>query len=270
MITWVVEDDPRFHDSRNASRLGFAAQERGHRVCPIPLDGLRDWEKLLEGVKYPAIPFVSLPTLLELKPLGNPNLCIWYDREEFSCSSYLMQYRDLALNSTHLSLEKQDLRDESFVNKLYLDWAAEDVVFFRPNDNEKSFPGDTIHRKQISAWLHFDLSHLPDGHEILVAKPRKLEAEYRTVVVNGRAVTGSRYRYKGHLDLERLKIDPSHPVCRFAEHTADTHSMSPLYVCDVAELADGSYKIVEVGDFAVAGLYNCDVRLIVEAVERIF
>lgn len=87
-----------------------------------------------------------------------------------------------------------------------------------------------------------------------------IKEEFRFVIIDGRVVTGSQYkpeiksRYNGYAGLFAGAI---------AQRLKDIIE-TRAYTIDVALLNNGELRIVEVNSFNYAGLYKCDLDLVIE------
>ena len=142
---------------------------------------------------------------------------------------------------------------------------ATDTLFIRPNSGFKTFAGQTI---KWSTWDH-DISSLdqlssvvPDTL-ILVANTQELQGEFRFVIADGKVIAGSEYRWDGKLDIRR---DWPQECWDLADQVAKhPWQVDIAYTCDVA-LTNSGPKIVELNGFSCAGLYACDLNLVVKGV----
>lgn len=144
----------------------------------------------------------------------------------------------------------------------------EKPFFIRPTLDSKFFAGQTLDWEGFLTWkekilnLGWEGSVTPDT-EVMVCPLRKIYQEFRTWIVDGRAVTASRYIMGGRMSTSS-DVDPS--ITLFAEECAKVWSPSSAYVLDVAETEDGLF-ILEVNCLNAAGFYKGDVGKIVEALE---
>lgn len=100
----------------------------------------------------------------------------------------------------------------------------------------------------------------------LVSPAQELLGEFRFIIAAGEVIDGSEYRWDNVLDIRH---DWPADCWEMAEQMAK-HSWQPdlVYTCDVASTNSGP-KIIEVNSFACAGLYACDKRIVVDAVNNV-
>jgi len=139
-------------------------------------------------------------------------------------------------------------------------------IFIRPDSGFKTFTGFHVKIDDLEAELSSTLQiSNPSPHEMcLVAKAKSILGEYRLVVCDGKVITGSQYRWDDKLDV---RIDVHDEAWKFADKyvaKADWQ-LDSCYVVDIFLGEDGP-KIGEFNSFASAGLYNCDINKIVNAV----
>lgn len=139
--------------------------------------------------------------------------------------------------------------------------------FIRPNSGFKTFAGMVVDAHDVHHQLSGSqqlTSVMPDTI-CLVAPVIELKGEFRFLVVGGKVVDGSEYRWDGKLDI---RLDYDMDCFRMADRMAQ-HSWQPdaIYTCDVA-LTDKGPKIIELNSFSCAGLYAMNKRKVVDAVSK--
>lgn len=143
-------------------------------------------------------------------------------------------------------------------------------LFLRPVVDSKFFSGKLIEREEFMSWHHrvMDLkeddgSLVKGSTEVMLAVPKKIMAEYRTWIVDGKVVTASVYKRGGKFFQSD---DVDHGVLWFAASRANEWGPSRAYVLDVALTENGLF-IVETNTLNAAGLYAADVGKLVNAIE---
>ena len=83
------------------------------------------------------------------------------------------------------------------------------------------------------------------------------------MIADGKVIAGSEYRWDGKLDIRR---DWPQECWDLADQVAKhPWQVDIAYTCDVA-LTNSGPKIVELNGFSCAGLYACDLNLVVKGV----
>ena len=186
------------------------------------------------------------------------------EAEALRCSSYYPTLGDRLLNAEHESLPLRDLRPR---------WSElqarhGDALFVRPDSGAKAFTGGVVadlDRFEARERPYLDAMNADDL--AVVAPPRRIEAEWRIVVVTGEVVAGSRYKRDGKRD-----VDPDLPsdVLAFAQATAsEIEPPAKAYMLDVAREEGGRLSVVELNSFSCSDLYACAPLPIVEAVQTL-
>lgn len=146
-----------------------------------------------------------------------------------------------------------------------------DVPFFiRPLEDGKAFAGAVIDPADFDGWR--DQLLAVDGYTALapdtpvaIARVKNLLREYRCLIVDGRLITGSRYkvglRVDHHPDL------PGH-IASFVQRRADEWSPRCAFIVDIAE-TDLGMRIVETNSVSSAGFYAMDMARYVEAINQL-
>ena len=140
-------------------------------------------------------------------------------------------------------------------------------VFIKPDSGMKEFTGKVItYENFIDEINSMNQIEIVDPETLcVVAESKSIEAEFRYVIVDGKVVTGSEYRWDNVLDVRKDTL----PICdKLAKHVAEMKwQPDRVYVCDIA-LSDNEPKIVELNAFSSSGLYACDTNAIAKAVSE--
>jgi hypothetical protein len=144
---------------------------------------------------------------------------------------------------------------------------APEAVFVRPDTPLKPFSGRVLHRDGISRRsLDHGFYYDDEMLAVVIAPVRRIDREWRYVVVSGEVVAGSAYL------AERRAASPDAPggaPWRFAADVArGLDAPEAVYVLDVCE-ADGDLHLLELNPFSGADLYACDRRKVIDAVSRL-
>ncbi len=136
------------------------------------------------------------------------------------------------------------------------------MLFVRPDENDKSFDGQLVHRDALSELVRVVSARAPLDTLCVVASPRPIEEEWRLFMASGRVIACSQYRFR-----RSSAVVPGAPasVIAFAEDLARTWSPHPIFVMDVGRVGD-TYCVVEIGSASCAGLYACDLRALVRGI----
>ena len=144
-----------------------------------------------------------------------------------------------------------------------------DDVFIKPESGMKEFTGQVLSKQRdledLSPWGVID-----DHTLCVVASPKDIKAEFRYIIVEGKVITGSEYRWDNVLDVRR----DTHPICDLlaAKVAAMEWQADKAYVCDVALMEDAGARphaaVIELNAFSSSGLYACNTYDIVKAVSQ--
>ena len=148
------------------------------------------------------------------------------------------------------------------------------LFFIRPCADDKAFTGQVFGWEEFSGWRDKvldlakdysfrDITQLDKNSPVVVAVPRKIQEEYRFVIVDGKVITGSQYG-KG---LYKQVTEDQTELIAFVQECADCWTPARVFVVDVA-LCGGEYSVIEMGNMNSAGLYRCDSQKIVMAIEE--
>lgn len=186
------------------------------------------------------------------------------DIEQFRVTSYAPRLGSLLANADAVTTTVRDLveKRQEVLARLH----QPQRVFVRPDSALKPFAGrvldaSAIDRAALDHGFYYDDDALP----ILVAPARQIHREWRTVVAEGRVVTGCAYT------ADRRGAEETLPeqVRAVAEQVArGDWQPAPIYIVDVAEV-DSLVRVLELNPFSGADLYHCDPGAVVEAVAQI-
>jgi hypothetical protein len=143
------------------------------------------------------------------------------------------------------------------------------ALFIRPNSGSKLFTGLPILSKSD---MHYQanalrqLSGVLDESIIMVSTAKEIKEEFRFIVVGDEVIDGSRYSLNGeHTELHFYTTAALELAIKVAK---TPNKPVEIFTCDVAEMGDGSVKIVELNSFNCAGWYHCDPTIIIDKVSK--
>ena len=147
----------------------------------------------------------------------------------------------------------------------------DDKMFLRSDSGLKKFQGGVYTYKEF--FGETKRVNLFKEDLLVIAEPKKIDAEYRCVIrseyddVTGlwsnKVITSSCYSHSNDGSLEDYaikKIEDDLNTC--------TYHPFPLWILDVAQSGDSLYQL-EANSLNTSGLYNCDVKSIVEEILKI-
>lgn len=207
---------------------------------------------------------------------------VYLDDKKYECTSYYPVLGDELLHSSYMMLPYGDIKrrkDELF--ELY-----GDVIFIRPNSGYKQFTGNILDRDNFNYGL--DLAGFYDVEPDLlcvISNAKNIKKEWRFVIVNGKAISGSLYRdwTKGPdkiangtttQDLVLLGSKSVNEYCddedafEYANKIAKMYNPESAWTLDVTLTKDGEYKVIEIGCFSCAGMYGNDINKIIDEVSK--
>lgn len=154
------------------------------------------------------------------------------------------------------------VRNHEFYFKIF----NSNQIFVKHNDTFKSFGAKVLKIDEISKYLEPFVEQIlmNDSSTVLISNAKPIISEHRFVVLNGKVIGHSTYRYNGILDI-RIDVPPE--SIRFVEKMANIWSPSPCFTMDIAMTAEGP-KILELNSFSCAGLYACDLDNIVIEISK--
>lgn len=171
-----------------------------------------------------------------------------------------------------------------YANWYPLDFAVKDAdrifpvsMFVRPDTPTKEFNGGSYTRDEFIEATK-DLVVQKPSMPVVVAPCQHSwlwannTLQYRLFYVDGKFVTGSRSHVK---DIRDTSPEVPKEVIKFADTVLERTDFypDPVFVMDIVGMDDnfwGSFSVMEIGPWACAGLYECDINKLVEAVHNFY
>ena len=185
---------------------------------------------------------------------------LWGKPEQFDCSNYYRHFSRYLLNQEHRIMSFGELcwTQPQLLKDL---GNNEGQLFVRPDDGFKSFEGALVSNLEFEKWIaRLQLLQVSNPTKVVVARPMKIHAEWRLLMVKGRVVAASQYR------PERL-AGASADVVAFAEKVfSEVDWPIAAYSLDIG-LTEEGFKIVEVGSLLCVAFYEADPGAVIDAVQ---
>ena len=147
-----------------------------------------------------------------------------------------------------------------------------DEFFTRPCLDDKSFSGMVTTKKEFKEWqtkvvelnVQDSFSSIKSTDEIIIAPLTEIYSEYRFYVVNGKIITGSRYKL-GNQVLSSSEVDEG--ISQYAQEMVDIWQPNKAFVIDIADTPNG-LKVIEINSINSSGFYKCDMGKFVYAINN--
>ncbi len=187
---------------------------------------------------------------------------VYYDEVRFSFDAVRAGYNELLLNADSKVMALGEL--------LAAHGAPETEWFIRPVSNMKVFAGGVRKIRDLPELLERGSKSIATAAtRVQIAEPKTLRREWRTVVVDGRVITGSMYRSHGQAMAGDAYGTINDDVIAFATAAAKRYQPAPVFVLDVGEWIQGSERrlsVVECNPFNCSGWYWSDFHAIAREV----
>jgi hypothetical protein len=204
--------------------------------------------------KGPVIPYGGTKFIDKLKNLPN---WVCFFNDNFRYHIYLEKYGTHMFNSDGKYMKMKDFSPSMYKKGEYL--------FIRPDKDIKEFAGNTTKPEDFMGWYKkikntgWDVN---EQTEIIVATASKIHNEWRTYVVDGQVISGSRYRYDHYLSMS---ADVPERVYDYVREMIKIWQPAPVFVMDICDV-NGDLKILELGDLHSCGWYESDKEKVLVAV----
>jgi hypothetical protein len=181
----------------------------------------------------------------------------------YLCSTYYCHYGKWLLNGQYTMMPFVEFwrRKQEFID------ANDGNFFLRPNGGTKSFTG--------FAWasyspnmMRFLESETPPEELVLLSRIHTIHREWRLICTKDKVLTGSRYKTWGRPDYNP-EVPPEAVTLAETILKESDWIPDPIFVMDICDKPPGTYHLLEIGAFSVAGLYKCDMKPIVEVASQL-
>lgn len=235
----------------------------------VPFDkDVADRAKQIYPNEKDVVFYGSLNFATKLRELGWKGL--FANHEKYDCLSYYPAFTDSLLNYQYFMLPFGDLLNKKeFVFNAF----GEDKVFMRPNSVLKEFNDQVVSSFNFEEALKvMAIYDTPANSVVIISPPRTILKEFRFVIVNGEAVTGSLYHdYAVSDKVLNLPCEDQEAI-QYANKMAKLYNPDPVWILDVCKAHYWNsefYKVLEIGCFSFAGLYGCNLEIIVDELGKI-
>lgn len=228
-------------------------------------------------------PFVDAPTFKEsecvvaygsiefLNSIGYYNKSYiptaYMQNEMLSCRTYLPHIpSEYLLNDEYIMLPYGEFKRRK--EKVF-DLFNTNKLFLRPDSGFKTFAGTTIHVDDFDYEINTleKLTSVLDNTIILISKIKRIKKEFRIVVGDKKVIASSQYRSNDKLSMVEGAPDGA---LELAFKIVNLEWQPDLvYTVDVAELEDGTFKVIELNSFSAAGFYACNIEDIIKGISAI-
>lgn len=142
------------------------------------------------------------------------------------------------------------------------------IKFIRPIHDLKTFSGEVIDSNDFGEWqekvLQYDDGLVNSETLCAVAIPKVIHQEFRFFVLDGKVLTGSRYKL-GDRVTSSGNVDQY--ITDYAQARVDEWQPDRGFVIDIA-LTDDGCKVIEINNLNSAGFYECDLSKIIQSIDE--
>jgi len=203
---------------------------------------------------------------------------IFLTLDNYECFKYYGYYGKELVNSHYILMGLNDVKRNKW--KLFKTFLKEGEyetlepnLFIRPSNGYKTFTGQLISGENFEQ--EFDVlcksyGGLDMDQLVLIAPEQNVREENRFIVINengqNRIIDGNKYMIDRVLLTERVVDDEA---WKYAETIVNNYTPDKAFTIDIAKLGNGEYRVLEIGSFCCAGLYNADLNKIVNEINQL-
>lgn len=265
MSRWVVDIQPARRLALDGEPIVDVIRALGHEVIETIYDpGSGRFPQELEAV------FTAGPVILR----GSVGFAAWahaqwsispgaFRSDLLRPSAYLPAYGALALNSDAIiaTYKEFQARRTEFEERLG------GTLFVKPAEGGKLLSGTLLEpgRSLFDAHYasHRRWSDIPEDFRLLLTRTHTISVEWRFVIAGERAVASSLYKQGSVWESRQGALEGAAELAdRLAQHP---WRPADVFIADIAATEQG-FRLLELNTFGTAGLYECDLAAIVQAV----
>lgn len=274
---WLIQD---FQDEDSYKKLAQEVTKQGMEVSIIPCVQ-EEMKKYIDQrcdaivtndashIVQPIIVQASMNTVRYIqkqRPQYIPGP--WTTWKNYDCTNYYPIFGEALLNEDYVLLPRSDVA--RLIDRLFNKIGDGNNLFIRPNSGYKYFTGQLLHK---STWMRdwdWIESFTSRDTLLVLSSPKQIKQEFRFIVANDKIITGSTYN-KIVDSYQQIFKDNSAWVLTQAllNDMPYSYSPDPIFVIDTCIDENNKHSIVELNSFSCAGLYNCDLEIIVTEASKI-
>jgi len=263
-ITWIVDTHMEKNVYLSYPFIAKAAESLGAKVASlsykdgsiIGLNSENYFNKTLNTVVYGSIQFCNKIKRTEHFDYVNG---LFFNDNVKKYHLYASHLAEFLLNDDYIILPYAEVKRRKL--------SSGQSFFIKPNSGLKEFTGKVINSDNFD----FEINSMNQIERVfpeelcVISSVKKIDAEFRYVIVDGEVITGSEYRWDNSMDV---RIDTL-PICDELAEKIARHpwQADDIYVADIA-YTNGEAKLIELNAFSSSGMYACDTNKIVEAVSN--
>lgn len=260
---WVIEDfepDNKFGElAEEVKRQGMECEVI--RYTPFQ-SGSYDIFEDTDCVLFQGSINLAQQLLREKKWIPNA----WLTAKNYECTTYFAHFGKYLLNDHYIILPRAEATRQ--MDRIFHEYLGKyEAVFCRPNSGLKPFTAGVFHTLNIkSFWDWVEEFTEPDAL-IVFSTPKEILCEWRFICANKEIITGCQYEKDKGLSFSHGYPEEAKAFAQ--EIASNKFQPDPMYTIDVCLNADKEYKLLEINSFSCAGLYACDMGVIVERASEI-
>jgi hypothetical protein len=192
---------------------------------------------------------------------------VYCNFKKLCCHTYYPYWGKYLLNNDYMMLPMLEiLRKRDFVFNTF---GKRECIFVRPDSGAKPITGQILEFENLDKEFKMFGDYAGNDLDQIVAvisSPKKIEIEWRFVVVDKKVITGSQYKKNNKLDINPFfDVEASELADKIAKEEWQPDKAYTLDICK----AHGEYYLLEANSFSCSGLYELDPKPIVKEVSRV-
>lgn len=201
-------------------------------------------------------PFSSVNTMLLAKKLG---MNVFFTDGKYDYTRFAQEYGPDFINPDLTVIKFKSLLDLKGPDIYIRDAYGDNII------KGKVLEGEQEYQMAYGQFMNRSMGDkkITDDYPIIISTPKNIVREYRFFVVNNEVITGSMYQESGQYFIKNIDSFDYFSVSLFVEKMIERYSPDKSFVIDIAEMKDGSFKVVECNCINCSGFYSIDIRQVI-------
>ena len=213
-------------------------------------------------------PFCSVNTMLLAKDIG---MNVFFEEVNYDYIKFAQEYGEYFINHDltlfkfgdlpRMEAEASDLNKSIYIRDAYGDNLIKGRVhcYMELSAKYSEYMGRSLGKKKIT-----------DDYQMILSTPKQIISEYRFFVVNGEIVSGSQYNEFGNFCIKNIDNSEYANHHSFVDKMISIYSPDNSFVIDIAEMGDGSFKVVECNCINCSGFYAVNIHKLIECLNEAY
>jgi len=210
----------------------------------------------------------------------------WLNSGAYQCTEYYPFLGKYLMNKDYVMLPRAEVK-RKWPQLLKIFGNEYEGLFLRPSSGHKTFTGHVFQTEHLEKDYEWVDEFTDPQSIIIISSVKEIEKEWRFVCADHQIITGSLYKQRiggvvssgkyreiptaiWQFDDDDINIQEDYSAFEFAGQVAfEEYDCDPMYTIDICKTADGEFHLLEIGSYSCAGLYDCNIEILVKKATEI-